>query len=147
MTMISRRRALLFVASTLCVPLPAFAAPLRITLYKNPQCDCCEGYADYLRQHDEIVPTNDLITMGRQAGVPEELDGCHITMIDGYIVIGHVPLGAIRKLLGERPKITGISLPGMPMGVPGMPGQRSEPIRIYEIATGAASPKLFMTEP
>jgi len=22
-----------------------------VTLYKNPQCDCCEGYADYLRHH------------------------------------------------------------------------------------------------
>jgi hypothetical protein len=123
---------------------------MRVTLYKNPQCDCCEAYAAYLRQNDfavEIVPANDLITMGRRAGVPEELDGCHITMIDGYVVIGHVPIDAVRKLLEERPKIIGISLPGMPMGVPGMPGPRSEPIRIYEIVAGTASPKVFITEP
>ena len=123
---------------------------MHVTLYKNPQCDCCEAYADYLRQNGfavEIVPTNDLITMGRQAGVPEALDGCHLSMIDGYVVIGHVPIDAIHKLLDERPKIIGISLPGMPMGVPGMPGPRSEPIRIYEIAAGTVSPKVFMTEP
>jgi hypothetical protein len=150
MTMISRRTALLLAASTLCPPLPALAGPMRVTLYKNPQCDCCEGYADYLRQNDftvETVPANDLITMARQAGVPESLDGCHITMIDGYVVIGHVPIDAIRKLLRERPKIIGISLPGMPMGVPGMPGPRSEPIGIYEIVASAASPEVFTTEP
>lgn len=148
--MISRRAALFLAASTLCPPLPAFAAPMRVTLYKNPQCDCCEAYADYLRENDfavDIVPRTDLITMSRRAGVPESLDGCHITMIDGYVVIGHVPIDAIRKLLQERPKIIGISLPGMPMGVPGMPGPRSEPISIYEIARGTASPKVFMTEP
>jgi hypothetical protein len=123
---------------------------MRVTLYKNPQCDCCEGYAGYLRQNGfvvDLVPANDLITMARKAGVPEPLDGCHITMMDGYVVIGHVPMDAVRKLLAERPKIIGISLPGMPMGVPGMPGPRSEPIALYEIAAGSAPPKIFMTAP
>ena len=32
--------------------LPAIAAePIRATLYKNPQCTCCEGYASYLRSN------------------------------------------------------------------------------------------------
>ena len=62
-------------------------------------------------------------------------------------MIGHIPIDAVRKLLAERPKIIGISLPGMPMGVPGMPGPRSGPIVIYEIAAGGAVPKVFMREP
>jgi hypothetical protein len=94
---ISRRITLLMIASA---PLPALAAPMPVTLYKNPQCDCCEGYADYLRQNGftvDVKPTNDLATLSHRAGVPEELDGCHISMIDGYVVEGHVPIAAIRS--------------------------------------------------
>lgn len=143
------RRAALFIA--ICAALlPAAAvaaAPMPVTLYKNPQCGCCEGYADYLRQNGfavDVVPTNDLVTMARDKGVPEALDGCHISMIDGYVVIGHVPIDAVRRLLAERPNIIGISIPGMPMGLPGMPGPRPEPIAIYQIARGDAAPKVFM---
>ena len=93
----------------------------------------------------DVVPSNDLVTMARRKGVPEALDGCHISMIDGYVVIGHVPIDVIRKLLAERPKIIGISIPGMPTGLPGMPGPRPEPIAIYEIAAAAGEPKVFMT--
>lgn len=148
MTMIRRRLVLALGAATAVLPLPALSAPLRVTLYNNPQCSCCEAYADYLRQNGfavDIVPSNALVTMARGKGVPEALDGCHISMIEGYVMIGHVPIDAVRKLLAERPKIIGISIPGMPMGLPGMPGPRPEPITIYEIARGAAAPKVFMT--
>lgn len=148
MKMINRRTALLLTTSAAFLPRSAFAAPMPVTLYKNPQCGCCEGYADYLKKNGfavDIIPTNDLVTMARQAGVPEQLDGCHITKMDGYVVIGHVPVDAVRKLLAERPKIVGISIPGMPMGLPGMEGPRSGPIPIYEIARGAVQPRVFMT--
>ncbi len=150
MSMISRRSTLFLACSAFILPLPAAAAPMRVTLYKNPQCSCCEGYADYLRQNGfavDVVPTNDLITMAREKGVPEALDGCHISMIEGYVVIGHVPIAAVRKLLADRPKIVGISIPGMPTGLPGMPGPHPEPIAIYEIARGDAAPRVFMMAP
>ncbi|MGH7066061.1 MAG: DUF411 domain-containing protein [Stellaceae bacterium] len=148
MGMISRRSLLAASALVPLIPAPVSAAPIPVKLYKNPQCSCCEAYADYLRQNGftvEVVPSNDLVTMARDKGVPEELDGCHISMIGGYVVIGHVPIDAIRKLLAEQPKIVGISIPGMPAGLPGMPGPRDESIAIYEIAAGAAAPKVFMT--
>lgn len=147
MNMINRRTALVLATSAVFLPLPTLAGPMQVTLYKNPQCGCCEGYANYLRKNGfavKIVPTNDLVTMGREAGVSEELDGCHITKVDGYIVIGHVPIDAVRKLLAERLKIVGISIPGMPMGLPGMEGPRSGPIPIYEIVPGAAQLRVFM---
>jgi hypothetical protein len=148
MTTISRRTTMTLAAAAMLLPPAVLAAPLRVTLFKNPQCDCCEGYADYLRQNGfavDVVPSNDLVTMARQKGVPEALDGCHISMIDGYVVIGHVPIEAIRKLLLERPRIIGISIPGMPTGLPGMPGPRTEAIAIYEIVAGVGEPKVFMT--
>ena len=41
------------------------------------------------------------------------------------MVDGHVPVEVIRKLLSERPKIAGITLPGMPEGSPGMTGREA----------------------
>ena len=109
------------------------------TLYKNPACACCEGYADYLRDNGfevTVKPTHDLPLLHRQHGVPEVLVGCHTTLIDGYVVEGHVPVNTLIRLLTERPDIKGISLPGMPAGSPGMFGEKTEPFTIYEIGDG-----------
>ena len=118
-----------------------------VQLFKNPQCSCCEGYAAYLRRYGFSVtttPTHDLALIRRQHGVPEQLAGCHTMIIGDYVVEGHVPIGALNKLLSERPKIRGISLPGMPEGSPGMTGEKSEPFTIYEISDGEE--KVFAVE-
>ena len=109
------------------------------TLYKNPQCGCCETYADYLRENGfevTVEPTHDLPLMKRQYGVPGELEGCHTTLVDGYVVEGHVPVNTLLRLLTERPDIKGISLPGMPAGSPGMFGEKAGPFTMYEIGDG-----------
>jgi hypothetical protein len=121
--------------------------PYAATLYKNPQCGCCEGYADYLRENGfevTVKPTHDLSLLNRQYGVPEPLVGCHTTLVDGYVVEGHVPINAVLRLLNERPDIKGISLPGMPMGSPGMTGEKTAPFTIYEIGDGPA--KVYAVE-
>lgn len=120
------------------------------TLYKNPQCGCCEQYANYLRSNGftvKVVPTHNLSLIRRQVGVsiPEKLEGCHTMFIDKYVVEGHVPLKTLDKLLTERPAIRGISLPGMPDGSPGMTGQKTEPFTIYEIGSDA-DPRVYATE-
>ena len=125
----------------------ADGTPPAITLFKNPQCGCCEGHADYLRQNGFAVtvePTHDLSLSRRMLSVPEALEGCHLMLVDGYVVEGHVPADPIRRLLAERPAITGISLPGMPQGSPGMSGTKTEPFTIYEI--GADPAKVFAVE-
>jgi hypothetical protein len=121
--------------------------PYAATLYKNPQCSCCEGYADYLRENGfevTVKPTHDLRLMQRQYGVPEALVGCHTTLVDGYVVEGHVPVGAVLRMLTERPAIKGVSLPGMPAGSPGMFGEKTAPFTIYEIGDGPA--KVYAVE-
>jgi hypothetical protein len=108
-------------------------------LFKNPQCTCCDWYASYLRHNGYSVtvkPTRDLSLIRGRHGVPEQLAGCHTMLIGGYVVEGHVPVATLNKLLTERPKIKGISLPGMPEGSPGMTGRKSEPFKIYEITEG-----------
>jgi hypothetical protein len=128
---------------------PALAAPIHATLYKNPQCDCCEGYAAYLRENGfevDVKPTNDLAEISSKAGVPEDLEGCHTMFVGGYVVDGHVPVNVLRKLLAERPAIAGITLPGMPMGSPGMVGTKTEKFTIYAVTKNGKAPTVYATE-
>ncbi len=121
----------------------------KATLYKNLQCSCCEGYADYLRGNGfdvTVKPTNDLATISHNAGVPEQLEGCHTMFIDGYVIDGHVPVGIVRRLLSERPSIAGITLPGMPPGSPGMVGVKTAPFVVYALPKDGGAPTVYARE-
>lgn len=121
---------------------PAMAAEnLNVELFKTPDCTCCEGYAEHLRRAGFTVTvkaTPDLAGMTAVAGVPLGLEGCHLTFVDGYIVSGHVPIATVQRLLAERPDVAGITLPGMPLGSPGVDGERTEPFTMYAFGDGAA---------
>lgn len=150
--MTRRKFAMLLMAGT--APIPAFLTPLRaraaeaipVTLYKNPSCTCCEGYAQYLDQNGfkvDVRPTNDLAEISRKAGIPADLEGCHTSFIGSYVVDGHVPVNTIRKLLDEKPAIVGITLPGMPPGSPGMVGEKTGPLTVYAISRDGTPPRVF----
>jgi hypothetical protein len=74
------------------------------------------------------------------------MEGCHTAFIDGYVVDGHVPVAVIEKLLTERPAIAGITLPGMPMGSPGMVGEKTEPFTVYAVTKDGKAPTIYATE-
>ena len=128
----SRRGAILAVAAMLSTTSTlAFAAtgsaekPNLLSITKDPGCGCCGAWADLAIEAGfevEITEASDYVGMKRDAAVPENLWSCHTTRIGGYIVEGHVPFAAIRQLLEQRPDITGIAVPGMPAGSPGMGG-------------------------
>ena len=102
--------------AVLALPLPAVAGPIQATLYKIPQCGCCETYATYLRGHGfdvKVKETQELAEISRDAGVPPKMQGCHTMFVDGYVVDGHVPVNVIRKLLADRPPVA-ILLSGHP---------------------------------
>lgn len=129
------------------LPLRALAA-LSAALYKNPDCHCCQEYANYLRRNGyriTVIPTQDLPELRAAQGVPDDLAGCHMTLIDGHVIEGHVPAAMIGRLLAERPAIRGISLPGMPQGSPGMSGEKSGPFTVLEIAAESQNgkPRVF----
>ena len=109
------------------------------TLYKNPQCGCCSGYADYMRENGysiKVISTEQLSMVKKSYGITDEMESCHTMAIDGYVVEGHVPVSMVDKLLSERPDVTGIYLPGMPMGSPGMGGEKEEPFKVYSYTKG-----------
>jgi hypothetical protein len=107
------------------------------TLYKNPQCTCCEGHADYLRENGidlQIRTVQNLEKLTSDLGLPADYHGCHTIVLSGYKIAGHVSAELIRKLLRERPAdVVGISLKGMPVGVPGMPGKKTGDYEVYAV--------------
>ncbi|MEW8419633.1 MAG: DUF411 domain-containing protein [Candidatus Thiodiazotropha endolucinida] len=64
--------------------------------------------------------------MKRTLNVPQGLQSCHTAVVGDYVVEGHVPAKEIVRLLREKPAVEGISVPGMPMGSPGMEGPRRD---------------------
>lgn len=94
-----------------------------MTVFKTPWCGCCQVWTEAMEKEGYKVTVRhveDLTNIRKQAGVSEEIAGCHTALVDGYVLEGHVPLQAIRKLMSKRPKIRGLSVPGMPQGSLGM---------------------------
>ena len=101
----------------------AAAAPVAITVFKDPNCGCCKQWIEHLRKHAFTVTsrdTSDLSGVKLTARVPAKLHSCHTAFVNGYVVEGHVPAADIQRLLAEKPKVAGIAVPGMPLGSPGM---------------------------
>ena len=142
-------------AILIALPLPAFADAIAGTMYKNPSCTCCETYAAYLEKNGfkiKIIPTNDLDQVAAKEGVPQQLRGCHTIKIGNYIVEGFVPADQVKKMLTSMPAITGLSMPGMPMGIPGMgfdamPGLAKQTYTTYSFTKSGGEPTVYDTYP
>ena len=99
------------------------AAASVIDVAKTPWCGCCSVWVERMREAGfdlNVRDVEDLNPVADSAGVPRNLRGCHTAKIAGYVIEGHVPAEDIRRLLAERPDAVGLSVPGMPVGSPGM---------------------------
>ncbi len=108
-----------------------------IVVYKSPTCGCCNSWIDHLKENGFTVEAHDSDVMGlvkTELGVPRDLRSCHTARVGNYIVEGHVPADLIAKMLKEEPAISGLAVPGMPMGSPGMEGHRNDPYDIISFA-------------
>jgi hypothetical protein len=123
---VTRRSALGLVAAFLVLQRsPAEAESQAILVHKDPNCSCCSGWVRHLRDAGFAVTveeTTDLQPVRRRLGVPADLAACHTAEVDGYVLEGHVPAVAVRRLLEKRPTAIGLAVPGMPAGSPGMEG-------------------------
>ena len=100
---------------------PAGAPLLRV--YRSPLCGCCGAWVEHMRaagSATQVTNLDDLAPVKARLGVPADLEACHTGLIDGYVVEGHVPAADVRRLLALRPRATGLAVPGMPVGSPGM---------------------------
>jgi hypothetical protein len=101
-----------------------------VTVYKDPNCDCCAGWVRHLEQAGltvKTIETADLGPVKTRLGVPNDLAACHTAHIAGYVIEGHVPAVALKRFLNEKPSAIGLAVPGMPVGSPGMEGGIEEP--------------------
>lgn len=97
--------------------------PIDIVVYRSPTCGCCEKWLAHLKQNNfniQDIVTDNVQSIKDKYGVPQEMASCHTAIVDGYVVEGHVPAKDIVTLLKTKPKVIGISVPGMPKGTPGM---------------------------
>lgn len=117
-----------------------------ITVYQSKSCGCCKKWVKHLEDNGFNVKSelmDDVTEVKLKLNLPMKLASCHTAKVNGYIVEGHVPANAIKKLLAEKPSLKGISVPGMPMGSPGMEGSHKESFDVVSFDEDG-SEKIFM---
>lgn len=106
-----------------------------ITVFRSPTCGCCGQWIEHMEAAGFTVKDNlteDMTAIKEQYGVPASLASCHTTVVDGYVVEGHIPAEDVQRLLAEKPDVAGIAVPGMPIGSPGMEsGDYVEPYTVF----------------
>lgn len=116
--------------------------PREITVWKSPSCGCCGKWVDYLAARGYKVTVHDTADVNpvkRHHRIPENMWSCHTAVINGYLIEGHVPAEDIERLLRDRPKVAGISVPGMVTGSPGMEGARPQEYDVITFGDGKTS--------
>ena len=125
---------------------PARATSSTMVISKDPNCGCCSGWVEHVRAagfDTRLHELSDLAPVKARLAIPPALAACHTAEIDGYVIEGHVPAAVIRRLLAERPTATGLAVPGMPIGSPGMetPGAPDE---LYDVILfGPSAQKVY----
>ncbi|AHI29779.1 DUF411 domain-containing protein [Marinobacter similis] len=115
-------------------PLLAAGAAQNIHVYKSPTCGCCEDWVKHLEANGfevDVTETHNLNPIKRDAGLTPALASCHTAFVGDYVIEGHVPASDIQRLIADAPKARGLSVPGMPIGSPGMEmGDRKDPYQV-----------------
>ena len=146
--MITKRCLFMGTAAALLLVHPslALAATPTVSVTKDPECGCCSGWVDHLRKDGfvvDVVISTKLNQLKARLGVPSALVSCHTAEVDGYVIEGHVPADSIHRLLAERPALRGLSVPGMPVGSPGMEVEGQAPETYSVIAFGSSGQRIF----
>ncbi len=127
----------LVLAAALSLAAPAaWADNAKVVVYKSPTCGCCTKWIDHLEENGidvESQDVRDVSPIKRANGVPPRMTACHTALAGGYFIEGHVPAEDVKRLLKERPEIAGLTVPGMPIGSPGMEGPHPERYRVFAV--------------
>lgn len=118
-----KRRLTALVAPLALLACAESAAATTVNVTKSASCTCCEGWVEHMRKAGFTVnvrEVDDVTPTATRLGVPKQLRSCHTSVVDGYVIEGHVPAGDVKRLLAQHPKAAGLAVPGMVLGTPGM---------------------------
>ncbi|MDQ3418434.1 MAG: DUF411 domain-containing protein [Acidobacteriota bacterium] len=150
------KRSLAMVITAAClgaVPLAQTkpSAGPALSVFKTPTCGCCSKWVDHMKQAGFEVTVTDmpkasLDNVKTKHNVPAAVHSCHTAIVEGYAIEGHVPATEVKRLLKEKQKVTGIAVPGMPIGSPGMesPGITAHPYDVLSFDAQGKT-KVFAT--
>lgn len=141
-TSLSRRRFGLAGAAALLGPAWAAAqAPsVHVEVWKSPTCGCCKDWITHMEKSGFRFTVHEVgnTAMRQRLKIPMALGSCHTAVIGRYAIEGHVPARDVQRLLKEKPDAIGLTVPGMPVGSPGMDGPeyggRKDPYDVLLIA-------------
>ena len=129
-----RRRLVTILAPLAILTLAQSAAAATLVVTKTATCGCCKHWVEHMRKAGfevEVREVDDVTPTARRLGVPDKLRSCHTTQAGNYVIEGHVPAADVKRLLAQKPKAVGLTVPGMVPGSPGMEaGGRSEPYKV-----------------
>lgn len=144
----TKRGLALAALGLLVAPAMAQAQPLpRVQVWRDANCGCCGGWVEHMRA--AVFPLEDntvqsIAEVRRTLRTPSDLLSCHATLVDGFVLEGHVPAAAVKRLLATRPaSIRGLAAPAMPAGSPGMEMSGVAP-DTYDIIDGESGRMSFM---
>ncbi|MBV6626490.1 MAG: DUF411 domain-containing protein [Rivularia sp. (in: Bacteria)] len=114
---------------------PLYGEAKEVTVFRSPECGCCEDWIKHMQKHGfaikDDIKTEEMPAIKQEYKVPQQLESCHTAIIDGYVIEGHVPADDIKNFIAQSPKQTGLSVPGMPSGTPGMEmGNQKQPFAV-----------------
>ncbi|MBY0410870.1 MAG: DUF411 domain-containing protein [Burkholderiaceae bacterium] len=127
-------------AATSATAPPSTATSTPLEVWKDPNCGCCQDWVAHMQANGFAVKVHDTGNNAVRArlGLPQKLGSCHTALVGGYLVEGHVPANDVRALLQQKPQALGLTVPGMPVGSPGMDGpeygNRRDPYNVLLVA-------------
>src|SRR5215210_6259702 len=78
------------------------AAKPVMTVYKSPTCGCCSNWIAHMRENGfevKSLDVDDIDVVKKANGVPPAVSSCHTGVVGGYVVEGHVPASAVKRML------------------------------------------------
>ena len=96
-----------------------------LLVHKTPTCGCCKMWIKHMEENGFTLNAKDhqsLVKIKEELKIEPEYRSCHTGVSSqGYFFEGHIPSKYVSQFLSEgNPDAIGLSVPGMPLGSPGM---------------------------